>query len=79
MSLNSKPEDLETVVSFNCRIETGEKIRVVLLAVDAQGKHFDFVDGTKAIPLDELQRVAIKARHHSEGHYRKEIKKLRGL
>ena len=74
LSTSSDPSPIETVVSFNCRIETGEKVKVILLGVDEKGRHYDFADGTAAIPLDELHRVMIKAKQHDQAHYRKVLK-----
>lgn len=62
-------DDLECVVSFNCRVETGEKIKVVLLGVK-DGKHFDFFDATDATPIDEMNILQIKAKHMKQDYYR---------
>ena len=73
-SISSNPDEIETVVSFNCRVETGQKIKVVLLGVNEKNQHYDFFDATEAVPLDEKHILEIKARHHVQGHYRKLLK-----
>jgi hypothetical protein len=68
-SHNTDPRSYEAVVSFNCRVETGEKIRVVLLGVDKNNRHYDFFDATDAVPLDEKQILEIKATQNKRDYY----------
>jgi hypothetical protein len=69
--LKDELKPIECVVSFNCRVEGQDPIKVVLLGVTKEGKYFDAFDATDVVPKDELAVLRIKARHQKENFYRR--------